>query len=126
MNTAIAIMSAAFASLYIQLLSVIVILFVYHSLSDADLPLMILLLRWVSCCLPGSPECRWVWSFWPLKPWYPGFVGIATTVYSRANMIASGKMFVANTLPPAMLAMFDWNPLFHCIDQMRGVVFINY
>jgi ABC-type polysaccharide/polyol phosphate export permease len=41
-------------------------------------------------------------------------------------MIASGKMFVANTLPAYMLAMFDWNPLFHCIDQMRGFVFVNY
>jgi ABC-type polysaccharide/polyol phosphate export permease len=41
-------------------------------------------------------------------------------------MIASGKMFVANTLPPAMLAMFDWNPLFHIIDQCRGFVFNNY
>ena len=25
-----------------------------------------------------------------------------------------------------MLAMFDWNPLFHCVDQARGVMFINY
>jgi ABC-type polysaccharide/polyol phosphate export permease len=41
-------------------------------------------------------------------------------------MIASGKMFVANTLPGYMLAMFDWNPLFHCIDQSRGFAFINY
>jgi len=41
-------------------------------------------------------------------------------------MIASGKMFVANTLPGLMLAMFDWNPLFHTIDQARGFAFINY
>jgi ABC-type polysaccharide/polyol phosphate export permease len=41
-------------------------------------------------------------------------------------MIASGKMFLANTLPSFMLAMFDWNPLFHSIDQARGYVFINY
>jgi ABC-type polysaccharide/polyol phosphate export permease len=41
-------------------------------------------------------------------------------------MIASGKMFVANTLPSSMLALFDWNPLFHTIDQARGFVFINY
>jgi ABC-type polysaccharide/polyol phosphate export permease len=25
-----------------------------------------------------------------------------------------------------MLAMFDWNPLFHIIDQSRGFVFNNY
>ena len=41
-------------------------------------------------------------------------------------MIASDKMFVANTLPSFMLVMFDWNPLFHLIDQARGFTFINY
>jgi ABC-type polysaccharide/polyol phosphate export permease len=41
-------------------------------------------------------------------------------------MIASGKMFVANTLPSSVLALFDWNPLFHAIDQARGFTFINY
>ena len=25
-----------------------------------------------------------------------------------------------------MLALFDWNPLFHIIDQARGFAFINY
>ena len=25
-----------------------------------------------------------------------------------------------------MLNMFDWNPLFHCIDQARSYIFINY
>ncbi len=35
-------------------------------------------------------------------------------------------MFLANTLPSSMLAMFDWNPLFHCIDQARGFAFVNY
>ena len=64
--------------------------------------------------------------FLALKPWFPGFVQIASSIYSRANMIASGKMFVANTLPSYLLAMFDWNPLFHAIDQARGFAFINY
>jgi ABC-type polysaccharide/polyol phosphate export permease len=41
-------------------------------------------------------------------------------------MIASGKMFVANTLPFNLLALFSWNPLFHIIDQARGFAFINY
>ncbi len=41
-------------------------------------------------------------------------------------MIASGKMFVANALPSFMISMFDWNPLFHLIDQARGFAFINY
>jgi len=46
------------------------------------------------------------------KPWAPVFVGVFSKIYQRANMIASGKMLVANTLPGFMLAMFDWNPLF--------------
>jgi ABC-type polysaccharide/polyol phosphate export permease len=41
-------------------------------------------------------------------------------------MIASGKMFLANTLPASMIALFDWNPLFHAIDQARGFVFLHY
>jgi ABC-type polysaccharide/polyol phosphate export permease len=41
-------------------------------------------------------------------------------------MIASGKMFVANALPGFVLPFFDWNPLFHVIDQARGFVFLNY
>ncbi len=125
MNTAVAIISAALASLYIQLLSVAVILFIYHAYSGAFVieepvaALGILLLAWLTGISVGL-------VFLAIKPWFPDFVGVATTIYARANMIASGKMFVANTLPPTMLAMFDWNPLFHCIDQMRGVVFINY
>ena len=61
-----------------------------------------------------------------LKPWFPTFVTLFTTIYQRANMIASGKMFVVNMLPPKMYVMFSWNPLFHNIDQARGFVFINY
>jgi ABC-type polysaccharide/polyol phosphate export permease len=45
---------------------------------------------------------------------------VFSSICQRANMIASGKMFVANALPGFMLAMFGWNPLFHCIDQARG------
>ncbi len=125
MNTVIAIVSAALASLYIQVLSVIVILFAYYTLStpfviyDPVAALGILLLAWITGVAVGL-------VFLAAKPWAPEFIGVALTVYARANMIASGKMFVANTLPPTMLAMFDWNPLFHCIDQMRGAMFINY
>ena len=64
--------------------------------------------------------------FLGLKPWAPEIVGQLGTLYRRANMIASGKMFVANALPATMLALFDWNPLFHCIDQARGFIFVNY
>jgi ABC-type polysaccharide/polyol phosphate export permease len=39
---------------------------------------------------------------------------------------ANGKNFVANTLPSSMLVLFDWNPMFHTIDQARGYIFLHY
>lgn len=125
MNTIIAIASAALGTLYIQVLSLFMILFVYHvafTPVQIDQPVQafgMLLLAWFTGAALGLVALA-------LKPWFPTFVNVATTIYQRANMIASGKMFVANTLPSFMLAMFDWNPLFHCIDQARGFSFINY
>ncbi|MEX0304861.1 MAG: ABC transporter permease [Leisingera sp.] len=125
MNTMVAILSAAIGALYIQVLSLFIILFVYHV---AFTPLHIeepipafgmVLLSWFTGAAVGL-------VFLVLKPWAPSLVSILTMIYQRANMIASGKMFLANTLPSFMLAMFDWNPLFHCIDQARGFAFINY
>ena len=125
MNTMVAILSAALGSLYIQTVSLFLILFVYHvafTPLEIEQPIQaygMIMLAWVTGAAVGL-------VFLVLKPWSPGIVGIMTTIYQRANMIASGKMFLANTLPTFMLAMFDWNPLFHCIDQSRGYVFINY
>lgn len=125
MNTVISITSAALGALYLQILSAAIILGLYYAIAVPfviDKPLgafCMLLLAWASGVGVGM-------VFLAAKPWFPGFVTIVTQIYARANMIASGKMFLANTLPPAMLAMFDWNPLFHCIDQARGFAFINY
>ena len=125
MNTMIAISAAALSSLYVQVLSMVTIFFIYHVVVE---PIEIenpagafgmFLLAWFSGVSIGM-------VFLALKPWFPGFVKILTSIYSRANMIASGKMFVANTMPGFLLAMFDWNPLFHCIDQTRDFAFINY
>jgi ABC-type polysaccharide/polyol phosphate export permease len=125
MTTVIAIASAAVGALYIQVLSLFMILFIYHV---AFTPLEIeqpvaafgmLLISWFTGCALGLVLLS-------IKPWFPTFVSLFSTVYQRANMIASGKMFLANTLPGFMLAMFDWNPLFHAIDQARGFSFINY
>ena len=125
MNTIISICSAALGALYIQVLSLFMILFIYHV---AFTPIQIeqpfaafgmLLLSWFTGAALGLVLLA-------LKPWFPTFVSIFSQIYQRANMIASGKMFVANTLPGFMLAMFDWNPLFHFIDQARGFTFINY
>ncbi|QFT83042.1 Polysialic acid transport protein KpsM [Roseovarius sp. THAF27] len=125
MNTVISITSAALGALYIQVLSALVILFVYHTafqrieIDDPIGALGMLLLAWFTGCGVGL-------LIMAAKPWFPTAVNLVQVVYTRANMIASGKLFVANTLPGYMLAMFDWNPLFHAIDQCRGYVFANY
>ncbi|WP_164661458.1 ABC transporter permease [Tropicibacter sp. Alg240-R139] len=125
MNTIIALLAAAIGSLYTQMLTLFIILFGYHVavtpifIDDPGGAFGMLLLSWFTGCSVGL-------VFFAMKPWLPTVVGIMSTIYQRANMIASGKMFVANTLPPFMLMMFDWNPLFHCIDQCRGFVFRNY
>lgn len=125
MNTMVAIGSAALASLYIQVLSMAVILFIYHV---AFVPITIdrpvgamgmVLLAWFAGSSIGMVLLA-------IKPWFPEFVSVVSTIYQRANMIASGKMFVANMMPGYILAWFSWNPLFHTIDQARGFVFINY
>lgn len=125
MTTFVSISSAAFATLYLQLLTMFVILFVTHVairpvvIEDPVGALLSFFLAWFSGLAIGL-------IFLSIKPFAPGFTNIATTVYSRANMIASGKMFLANNLPAYILPYFVWNPLFHTIDQARGAAFINY
>jgi hypothetical protein len=70
------------------------------------------LLAWASGCAIGI-------LLYGLMPWAPSFISLLSTIYQRANMIFSGKMMLGNTLPATMLVMFDWNPLFHIIDQAR-------
>ncbi|WP_232816477.1 ABC transporter permease [Paracoccus zhejiangensis] len=125
MSSAVMIAGAAIAVLYKQVLSCIVILWAYHAIvtpvvvNDWVACLALLVLAWLSGCAVGL-------VFLSIRPWAPKAAGLLTTIYSRLNMIASGKMFVANTLPNFMLPYFEWNPLFHIIDQMRGFAFINY
>lgn len=125
MNTIVAILSSAFASLFTQTLSLVVVLGVYHlgwGPITIDQPLgalCMLLLSWFSGSCIGL-------IFLAFRPWAPDAVRLLHTIYSRANMIASGKMFLANAMPGFLLAWFDWNPLFHTIDQARGFTFLNY
>jgi len=125
MNTMIATISEALSSLYLQMLTLLLVLFLYHVAMTPvviDQPigaLAMVLMAWFSGVAVGMVMLA-------AKPWAPGFVGLASTIYQRVNMIASGKMFVANSLPSFMYVMFSWNPLFHIIDQSRGFVFINY
>lgn len=125
MNTIIAIGAAALGALYIQVLSLTAVLLVYHlafvqiTIHDPVGAFGMLLLSWFSGVSIGM-------VFLAIKPWFPGFTGIGSQVYMRANMIASGKMFLANATPTHILVMFTWNPLFHTIDQARGFTFLNY
>jgi ABC-type polysaccharide/polyol phosphate export permease len=125
MNTMIAVCSAALQSLYQQTITIGTILLIYHlAFNPVDIfdPIGlagVFLLSWFTGVAIGM-------VFLALTPWHPPLVKILLMVYRRVNMLASGKMFVANTLPSSMVVMFDWNPLFHCVDQARGVMFINY
>jgi len=125
MNTLVAIVSAAASTLYVQTLSLLVLLFVMHTLLEPVVidqwapAFLMYLLAWLSGVAVGL-------VFLALKPWMPDVIAILQMVYIRANMIASGKMFVANSLPGFLIHLFAWNPLFHAIDQTRGFVFVNY
>ncbi|MBN8631924.1 MAG: ABC transporter permease [Rhodobacterales bacterium] len=125
MNPIISIMGAALGSLYQQTLAAGAILFVYHAAwapITIDEPIGMLgmfLLSWFSGVGIGM-------VFLSAKPWQPELIGILVMIYQRANMIASGKMVLANNLAPKRRDWFDWNPLFHTIDQARGFIFLNY
>ena len=121
MNTMISVCLAALQSLYQQTITIGTILLIYHlafNLVDIFNPIGlagVFLLSWFTGVV-----------FLALTPWHPPLVNILLMAYRRVNMLTSGKMFVADTLLSFMLAMFDWNPLFHCLDQARGIMFINY
>ncbi len=125
MNPIVAIGGAALAELYIQTLSVVVILFLYHVIwtpVEVYMPIAafsMLLAGWLAGVAIGV-------ILYALKPWAPSASKLLTQVISRINMIASGKFFLANSLPESFLTYFMWNPLFHAIDQARGFAFINY
>jgi len=125
MNPIISIMGAALGSLYQQTLAAGVILFVYHAIwnpihiEDPVGMMGMYLLSWFAGIGIGM-------VFLSAMPWQPEAVGIVKTLYQRANVIASGKMVLANNLASNRRDWFDWNPLFHAIDQGRGFIFLNY
>ncbi|KAB7614549.1 ABC transporter permease [Amylibacter sp. SFDW26] len=124
-STLLLIISAAFSALYIQFLAMGVILLIAHVLIEPivffDFKgfMMCFFIAWGSGASIGL-------VFLALMPFMPRIITIIKTVYQRANMIFSGKMVLANTMPGYILPMFLWNPLFHSIDQARGYTFINY
>lgn len=125
MNTIVAIVGSALSALYLQVFSAAIVLYFYHAIMHPltiDQPVQtmgMLLLSWGTGVAIGM-------VFRAATPWQPRFFGIVSGIYMRMNMITSGKMFVANAMPTAIIALFDWNPLFHTIDQGRGYIFLNY
>ncbi|AXC48716.1 ABC transporter [Paracoccus suum] len=124
MTTAVVISAGALSSLYRTTFAALAILGIYYlvkpfTLEDPVGAVWMMLLAWFSGAAIGM-------IFLAIKPWAPQIASIGTNVYSRVQMVASGKMFLANALPGFMIHYFDWNPLFHVIDQARGYAFINY
>jgi ABC-type polysaccharide/polyol phosphate export permease len=125
MTPAISISAAALSALYQQILTVCVVLFVYHvafkpvEIYQPVLAFTMLLASWFFGVGTGMVLLS-------IKPWAPKLAPLLLMIVSRINIFASGKMMLGNTLSFTLLKFFDWNPLFHLIDQMRGALFINY
>lgn len=125
MVPSIVILAGALSKLYLFSLAAIVILTCYYLLGgslEVDNPAGValpILLAWASGIVVGLLMLS-------LKPFLPRLSTMISMVYQRGNMITSGKFFVGNSIPAALLPFFAWNPLFHCIDQLRGALFINY
>lgn len=125
MSTLMMIGGAALSSLYIQLLAFTVILFVIHVIRgglefyDPGAMLLPFFLAWSSGIGVGL-------LFQGVRPFAPKFIPILSMMYRRAQMITSGKMLPANYMTAGMVDWFQWNPLFHSIDQIRGAAFVNY
>jgi len=125
MTTMISILSSSLAALYLQILAFGIILLVVHifrgglNLFDPLGLIAPFFLSWASGCAIGL-------LFLIIRPMAPNLVNMVALIYRRANMITSGKMMAANMMPSAMIVWFDWNPLFHTIDQARGAAFVNY
>lgn len=125
MTPTVAILGAALRALYTQFLSIFILLsgyylaFEHFVIDDWMGCLLMFLLAWGSGVAIGI-------LVYSAQPWAPGFFRLLATFYQRITMLASGKMFVANMLPAFVINMFEWNPLFHIIDQTRGYAFVNY
>mgnify|MGYP000633936418 CR=1 FL=1 len=124
-STLVNILSTAIIEAYILIVSIAVILFViylYRGELDIYNPpglLTPLALAWASGLGVGL-------LFMAFTPLAPGVIPGLYNVYRRLQMVTSGKMFVANSIPLSVLPFFAWNPLFHSIDQARGETFVNY
>jgi ABC-type polysaccharide/polyol phosphate export permease len=124
-NSLLNIMASVLSGLYLQVLGFALILLVVHILRgglDFYNPAGLIFpffMAWASGIAIGL-------IFGVLTPFAPKFMPMVSMMYRRANMITSGKMLPANYMSATMITWFDWNPLFHSIDQARGHAFVNY
>lgn len=119
------VMASVLSGLYLQILGFAIILLVVHILrgglefyNPAGL-IFPFFMAWASGIAIGL-------MFGVLRPFAPKFIPMVAMMYRRLNMITSGKMLPANYMSATMITWFDWNPLFHTIDQARGHAFVNY
>ena len=109
---------------YLQLVSAAGLILAYHALvspieAAMTAPLPLLAASWISGLGIGLVLLR-------IKARAPGLASMAAMGWMRVGMVTSGAMFVANALPGAFLAWVTWNPIFHAVDQARGLAFANY
>jgi len=125
MNTWINLVASSLSGLYLNFLSIAIILTIVGILRghlEIYRPFHLIFpffMAWASGVAIGM-------LFLVATPFAPRFVPIIAQLYRRANMLTSGKMLPANYMSAGMVKWFDWNPLFHTIDQSRGEAFINY
>jgi len=125
MTVILSIIAKAFAGLYLQLVAVLIIvtlLWIFGADLSVDRPAGLVLpvfFAWASGIAVGM-------VFMTLEPMIPFIIRTASPVYQRAQMFTSGKFIPAAYMPTAMVGWFDWNPLFHTIDQARVAAFVNY
>lgn len=125
MSPAVAIAAAGIASLYMQVIAAAIVLGTYHAAVggiEIERP----------AGFAATFALSWLFGLGvglmlvSVKGKAPAVGNLLMQAYSRANILASGQMFVANMLPTSLLAWFSWNPLFHLVDQARGFAFVNY
>lgn len=125
MSVMLAILASAIGGLYMRTVALIVLLVGYRffageiAVADPAGLLLPFFLAWASGLAIGL-------VFMLVKPLAPKLVQSIASIYMRLQMFTSGKFIPAAILPASMLPWFEWNPLFHCIDQMRLALFVNY
>lgn len=125
MTVILSILSKAFAGLYLQGVAVtiiVVLLWIFGMKLTVDNPAGMVLpvfFSWASGISIGL-------IFMMVAPVAPLAVKAITPFYMRAQMITSGKFMPAAYMPGSLLPWFEWNPLFHTIDQARLAAFVNY